>query len=268
MSFGTSSASTSGSQSHQSVAQDRAFCKPLLQRLWFFEAHKLKFHLETHKRQEDRQLPYRCVICLRQYHNRQSWNDHMNTHTGAKPYKCNVCPSTFAHRIGLHRHKLTHEKECPFKCPYCSRGFKVKANLNAHITMHTGISKHTCNACGKVFTVATSLRRHKCQPIGSKQESSEKETEEPYTYMCGVCNMTFQTLELAETHSLTHVDGATGDMSLVGVQVEEVTDNSDFATSGSVDASTTYIVHNNGQSVTASDISAIISSVEEYQSRR
>ncbi|XP_071109328.1 uncharacterized protein [Haliotis cracherodii] len=231
----------------------------------FFEAHKLKFHLETHKRQEDRQLPYRCVICLRQYHNRQSWNDHMNTHTGAKPYKCNACPSTFAHRIGLHRHKLTHEKECPFKCPYCSRGFKVKANLNAHITMHTGISKHTCNACGKVFTVATSLRRHKCQPISSKQASPEKETEEQYTYMCGVCNMTFQTLELAETHSLAHVDGATGDMSLVGVQVEEVTEDTDFATSGSMDASTTYIVHtdSNGQPVTASDISAIISSVEK-----
>ena len=222
----------------------------------FFERHKLQLHLETHKSLDKRRLPYRCLICLHQFHNRATWSDHLNTHTGAKPFSCSVCQATFAHRIGLKRHHLVHEKETPFKCNFCGKGFKLKTKLQEHLTVHTGKGRHVCHVCSKVFTASTSLKRHMYTAHGENSSILMSETslkQQVFTtnegndssspgkdtlYMCWKCGSMFQTPNDMEEHASTHCQ----------TQVKlEVIETSNGDQSHPVAMDTTLVIHQTEQ---------------------
>jgi len=51
-------------------------------------------HKKTHE--DPSTWSFQCEVCKKGFRSRLNFNDHMNTHTGAKPYKCSFCPAAFA----------------------------------------------------------------------------------------------------------------------------------------------------------------------------
>ncbi|OBA27510.1 hypothetical protein HANVADRAFT_23287 [Hanseniaspora valbyensis NRRL Y-1626] len=52
-----------------------------------------------------------CPICHRVFNRQSSYQNHKNTHTGARPFMCKTCGKTFNASPNLSRHKKIHEKE-------------------------------------------------------------------------------------------------------------------------------------------------------------
>ncbi|XP_076089739.1 uncharacterized protein LOC143060677 [Mytilus galloprovincialis] len=182
----------------------------------FLERYKLKLHMESHKPKSEKNLPHACHICKKQFYNKATLDDHVNTHTGNRPFKCDICSCSFAHRIGLKRHLITHEPVKPFKCGVCQKEFSFRAKLDEHFITHTGEGKYVCNSCGKIFTTKSSLKRHSdncsnktlstiistsgnsAEPVTTELNSSEA------VFMCGICSVVFDTLEKASVHAASH----------------------------------------------------------------
>ncbi|XP_064611364.1 uncharacterized protein LOC135475409 [Liolophura sinensis] len=200
--------------------------KPSVHSMWteILRAHKLKWHLETHKSTEEKNLPYSCSICRKKFYNRSSLADHQNIHTGARPFECDQCEASFSHRIGLKRHLMVHTDERRFLCE-CGKAFKTARQFNMHKVQHTGIGKHVCRYCLKVFSSPFSLKRHSIQCAkkeGEDEESVEMAFEEEVAvdnigdggqqvnqesdtvFMCGVCDRLFSSLEETAAHTRTH----------------------------------------------------------------
>lgn len=53
----------------------------------------------------------KCPFCHRVFNRQSSYQNHKNTHTGARPFMCKVCGKTFNASPNLSRHKKIHEKE-------------------------------------------------------------------------------------------------------------------------------------------------------------
>ena len=171
----------------------------------FFERHKLKSHLETHKPSELRQLPYKCDICDRQFHNKAGWSDHMNAHSGTRAWKCKVCEATFTYRGALKRHSQVHKGK-QFQCNTCSKAFALKSNLDSHMSIHTGVTSHVC-PCGKAYTVGASLKRHKenCKETGKPSIARDQTANHvDMIYVCGLCSKAYQSVEEVERHAKLH----------------------------------------------------------------
>lgn len=53
----------------------------------------------------------KCPFCHRVFNRQSSYQNHKNTHTGARPFMCKICGKTFNASPNLSRHKKIHEKE-------------------------------------------------------------------------------------------------------------------------------------------------------------
>lgn len=72
--------------------------------------HKVK-KLQRKNSSSEKLVHINCPICHRVFNRQSSYQNHKNTHTGARPFMCKTCGKTFNASPNLSRHKKIHEKE-------------------------------------------------------------------------------------------------------------------------------------------------------------
>ena len=78
---------------------------------------------------------FQCIICNKDYTNRDSLKSHIATiHEDKKPFECEVCHIRFPSKSKVKKHILmVHEKKCPYLCDHCNEGFMSKSLLIKHV---------------------------------------------------------------------------------------------------------------------------------------
>lgn len=83
----------------------------------------------------DKNMPYTCLSCSKQYDKEASYKRHLLTHKAAFP--CESCDKVFKQSNDLMRHMRTHNGEKPFPCSKCDKSFSQKIHLKKHLDTHT-----------------------------------------------------------------------------------------------------------------------------------
>jgi len=126
----------------------------LQENLSIFKDAAEKFH-----RENTRNEPHQCEICLRVFNHKYNLKRHQRTHTGEKPYACTICDKRFTWHTDLKNHAAVHIKEKNFKCETCNKCFKSKRDLKKHTLYHSE-PKFSCSQCNKKFHTSSTLNTH------------------------------------------------------------------------------------------------------------
>jgi len=107
----------------------------------------LSQHMHSHGKKKNK---FKCEECEREFTQRDTYNDHMNTHTGNKPYKCTICAKEYHSSQSLRFHLAIHGDK-KYDCDICNKTFSYSSSLRAHKQTHTQDRKHGCSYCEKMF---------------------------------------------------------------------------------------------------------------------
>ena len=134
------------------------------------------FTRKKHIDLEHNKAPYRCDICNKTFHVKQSMEYHIFQHHSAHNHseKCGICDATFTSTVSLRNHvKYVHSEERKYSCSYCNVNFKQKKNLKAHKLLVHGIEQvkelyeqpyeqkiHQCEYCDSSFKNRKGLTDH------------------------------------------------------------------------------------------------------------
>ncbi|XP_018318436.1 zinc finger protein 624-like [Agrilus planipennis] len=112
----------------------------------------------------DNEKLFKCETCGICFTQKNSLEEHVNTHLCQKPFKCNECGETFTKKFYLSVHiKSVHRRENTktFDCLLCPEVFPSKYYLNVHLGEHGTENLFKCETCGKSFALKSKLNEHK-----------------------------------------------------------------------------------------------------------
>ncbi|XP_063371124.1 zinc finger protein OZF-like [Cydia amplana] len=135
----------------------------------------LNIHKKTHTRED-----FLCEICNKKFKIKSHLDLHKKFHPGDKPFWCGKCKKNFSDKSSLNKHKRTHNGEKPFACDICKARYTQKQNLISHMALHTGLKHFRCNLCPVKFKDHLSLRTH-----------IRKNHISPTYYTCDECQRVF-----------------------------------------------------------------------------
>ncbi|XP_060804781.1 zinc finger protein ZFP2 isoform X1 [Amyelois transitella] len=162
----------------------------------FQSAEYLDMHMKAHnmnkipENKTDRELPYSCVYCPRQFSRPHEKVKHERIHTGEKPHSCEICGKSFRVSYCLTLHMRTHTGARPYACPHCGKRFKAHSVYNHHLLTHSEKRAYKCPMCPKAFKTSVQLAGHK------------KCHTKPFS--CQHCNRPFASLYAVRVHMETH----------------------------------------------------------------
>ncbi|XP_052873495.1 zinc finger protein 480-like [Anopheles cruzii] len=116
----------------------------------------VRYH--SHKRQHDRR--YQCSYCGIRICQLRDFEDHQNTHTGARPYVCKTCGKSFKTASTYYGHLMVHRADKKHVCSVCAKGFIRQRHLQIHMRTHTGEKPYSCDTCGQKYADKKSFSRH------------------------------------------------------------------------------------------------------------
>ncbi|MEQ2281174.1 hypothetical protein AMECASPLE_027625 [Ameca splendens] len=164
--------------------------------------------------------PFSCQFCGKRFLYKQSFKNHLRTHTEEKPFDCNYCGKRFSKRGILLQHMRVHTGEKPYGCSQCGRRFSDQGNFSKHMKVHTGEKPFSCDDCGKRFTRNSLLTVHRrvhtgeklfsCDDCGKgfsergnlKKHMKVHTGEKPFS--CKECGQRFAQSTLLKTHMRVH----------------------------------------------------------------
>ncbi|XP_053716137.1 zinc finger protein 260-like [Synchiropus splendidus] len=135
-----------------------------------------------------------CHICGDSFHFKNSFDEHVASHSGEKSHKCHVCNAEFALEESLNHHRTLHEADSAHKCSICQEVFALKEELQAHRRTHAVTKLHQCGVCGKSLSDYRSLSRHKMTHTAERPHS------------CHVCGRRFKLIGTLRTHEKIHTN--------------------------------------------------------------
>ena len=143
---------------------------------------------------KDKETPYSCGVCGKEFTAVGGLVIHLRIHTGDQPFACTECGKGFTNRANLRKHTRIHNNDRPYECDICGSKFTLNQNMQSHRLTHTGIKPHSCKICGKSFSRAHHVKRH----METHSQTPEKNHE------CNVCSKAFTRKENLQAHLKTH----------------------------------------------------------------
>ncbi|CAH4030001.1 zinc finger protein 2 homolog isoform X1 [Pieris brassicae] len=157
----------------------------------------LEMHTNVHnmykintKKQENDELRYQCLYCVRKFAKPHEKVKHERIHTGEKPHICEICGKSFRVSYCLTLHMRTHTGARPYECPHCPKRFKAHSVYHHHILSHSDVRAYKCPFCPKSFKTSVQLAGHK--------NSHTK------PFQCQICNRPFASLYAVRLHMEVH----------------------------------------------------------------
>ncbi len=103
----------------------------------FTKSSDLKRHYESVHRPAEAGPNFTCGECGRGFVRKDTFTEHLKTHTGEKPFSCDICQKSFSRKHNMNKHRLTHSGIRPFSCFVCQATFPDRARVNRHMKTHT-----------------------------------------------------------------------------------------------------------------------------------
>ncbi|KAL6071906.1 hypothetical protein STEG23_025666 [Scotinomys teguina] len=155
------------------------------------ESSKLERHIKT---KHNREIPFKCGICILTFSDTKEAKKHALTHQEAKTYQCLHCNYKNSNSRNLKRHVISvHTKDYPHKCEMCSKGFHRPSDLKRHEATHQSKILHQCRHCDFKSPDPFVLSSH----ILSVHTKS-------VPFKCEKCNRGFQRQCELQNHLKTH----------------------------------------------------------------
>lgn len=137
---------------------------------------------------------FQCTFCPKKIQTKQKYDDHLNTHTGAKPYECLICQDRFATKNTLFTHFRLHDESNLIPCTLCDRKVKTKASLESHMASHLGDKMFQCPICFKGLSSKSYWKDHMNIHNGEKP------------HKCKLCDYSSALRSHVIRHMQTHTD--------------------------------------------------------------
>ena len=123
---------------------------------------------------------------------------HRTIHNREGPFKCDICDKEFATLDYLRAHRKTHWGAEKYKCDMCGKGFTLKSHLITHLQLkflnHTGEKNFICTICYKSFALQSYLERHMFRHKINRW------------YKCEVCEKPYFSKSTFNKHMAIHIE--------------------------------------------------------------
>lgn len=132
---------------------------------------------------------FACNICGKEFPAAMNLKMHVSAvHKNKNPNTCNICHSTFTTNVGMRNHMQVHSTDS-FSCNLCRRIFRSRPAVFIHLNrQHPEEYDIMQDDKSKLFTELMS--------------KNTTETNEPTSYDCGYCNMTFDSNKGLRVHAM------------------------------------------------------------------
>ncbi|XP_058054851.1 zinc finger protein 62 homolog isoform X2 [Anopheles bellator] len=149
-------------------------------------------HLERHSGVTQ----FTCRYCSSSFHTHtERFNHERSIHLNLDREKCDQCAASFGSKKLLQQHLLSHGSERNYQCDQCERSFKTANHRYRHVKMvHEG-TRLSCEYCGKQYCRKDTMRLH----------IEKKHMIQTY-FVCDICVRSFETDEALQQHREYHAN--------------------------------------------------------------